>query len=347
MRKVIFTLFFTLILCGVSQAKNNNVIEPELQTILNQKSDDKINISIVFKSQANSAQLMAKAERNSSISKRDFLVAELKEFSIQTQNDVFAILQAEEKNGKVSDINSLWIVNTINCKASRDVIYKLASHPDVKTLIYDKEIQLITKEQMKAIESQSTRYEIGNFAAHIRDTGASYVWQEGYTGKNVVVAVLDTGTNPKHLDIKNNLWEGEKDIDGDGVNEIINGWNFINNTSDFTDDFGHGTHCAGIVCGDGSAGTTTGVAPDAKLMTLKTIARSGSGTVAQMLSGVQFAIDNGANVLSMSLGFKEFQLSTEQKEQIRQAFDKVLDAGVLACVAAGNDGNPTRSSTRT
>ena len=101
MRKVIFTLFFTLILCGVSQAKNNNVIEPELQTILNQKSDDKINISIVFKSQANSAQLMAKAERNRSISKRDFLVAELKEFSIQTQNDVFAILQAEEKNGKV------------------------------------------------------------------------------------------------------------------------------------------------------------------------------------------------------------------------------------------------------
>jgi subtilisin family serine protease len=58
-----------------------------------------------------------------------------------------------------------------------------------------------------------------------------------------------------------------------------------------------------------------------------------------MLSGVQFAVENGANIISMSLGFKHYQVSTAQKEAIRSTFDNVLAAGVIVCAAAGNDGN--------
>ena len=336
MKKVILTLFFALFLCSLSYAKNNT-IEHELQTILNQKSDEMIDISIVFKSQVNTAKLISKAERNGDATLRsEFVVAELKEFSRQTQNDVLTILQAEEKNGNVTSINSLWIVNSISCKATRGVIYQLASHPDVATLVYNKEVQLISKEEMAEIEAQSTR---ALPVTHVVNVNADHVWEQGYTGKNVVVAVLDSGTNEKHHDIKSNLWEGLKDIDGDGIDDIINGWNFIDNNSIITDDFGHGTHCAGIVCGDGTSGQITGVAPDAKLMTVKIVGRAGSGTVAQMLSGVQFAIDNKAKILSMSLGFKHYQISTAQKESIRSAFDNVLAAGVIVCAAAGNDGN--------
>ena len=336
MKKVILTLFFALFLCSLSYAKNNT-IEHELQTILNQKSDEMIDISIVFKSQVNTAKLISKAERNGDATLRsEFVVAELKEFSRQTQNDVLTILQAEEKNGNVTSINSLWIVNSISCKATRGVIYQLASHPDVATLVYNKEVQLISKEEMAEIEAQSTR---ALPVTHVVNVNADHVWEQGYTGKNVVVAVLDSGTNEKHYDIKSNLWEGLKDIDGDGIDDIINGWNFIDNNSIITDDFGHGTHCAGIVCGDGTSGQITGVAPDAKLMTVKIVGRAGSGTVAQMLSGVQFAIDNKAKILSMSLGFKHYQISTAQKESIRSAFDNVLAAGVIVCAAAGNDGN--------
>ena len=164
---------------------------------------------------------------------------------------------------------------------------------------------------MSEIESQSTR---ALPVTHVVNVNADHVWEQGYTGKNVVVAVLDSGTNEKHHDIKNNLWEGLKDIDGDGVDDIINGWNFIANNSVITDDYGHGTHCAGIVCGDGTSGQITGVAPDAKLMTVKIVGRTGSGTVNQMLSGVQFAVENGADILSMSLGFKNDQITTAQKE---------------------------------
>jgi serine protease AprX len=93
------------------------------------------------------------------------------------------------------------------------------------------------------------------------------------------------------------------------------------------------------VCGDGTAIVTTGIAPDASLMTVKTINRTGGGSVAQMLKGVQFAVENGADVLSMSLGFKNNQLTTSQKEEIRAAFDNVLEANVVVCAAAGNDGD--------
>ena len=92
-------------------------------------------------------------------------------------------------------------------------------------------------------------------ASHVVTINADDVWNQGYTGKNVVVAVLDSGTNCEHKDIKANLWEGY--VDGN----LVHGWNFIANNSDISDAFGHGTHCAGIVCGDGTSGTTTGVAP--------------------------------------------------------------------------------------
>lgn len=339
MKKIFFTLFFILVLCSSSYSKTIDVIEAELQNILNQKNDEMIDISIVFNSQINTAKLMTRAGRNSDMTlRREFVVSELKDFSKQTQSDVLTILKAEEKNGNVTDINSLWIVNSINCKASREVIYKLSSHPDIQVLSLNKELQLLSPEAMKETASvEATK--LRGPAAHVVTVQADHVWEQGYTGKNVVVAVLDSGTNYAHADIKDNLWEGYVDTDGDGnPDSYVNGWNYIANNSDITDDFGHGSHCAGIVCGNGASGTTTGIAPDAKLMTVKTVGAVGTGSVAQMLSGVQFAVENGADILSMSLGFKNSQLSTAQKESIRDAFVNVLSSGVIVCAAAGNDG---------
>lgn len=339
MKRFIFTICLALLSFNFSHAQTNNAIDSELQAILGQRSSEMIDVTIVLKSQINPAKLKAKAEKTrGKSSQRDVIVKELKEFSDETQSDIMSILEAEVRNGNVSDIRSLWIANAINCKASKDVIYLLSTHPDIKMLTYDKEIQLISKEEMAEIsEMQSSR--AGLPVAHVVTINADHVWDLGYTGKNVIVAVLDSGTNYMHHDLKDHLWEGYADIDGDGEDEIINGWNFIADNENITDDFGHGTHCAGIVCGDGTSGQTTGVAPDATLMTVKTVGRAGGGTVAQMLSGVQFAVDNGADILSMSLGFKNYQITTEQKELIRETFDNVLNVGVIVCAAAGNDGN--------
>ena len=209
------------------------------------------------------------------------------------------------------------------------MIYQLSTHPDVAVISYNNEVGLIAKEDAALIETSSTR----GPASHVVTVNADDVWNQGYTGKNVIVAVLDSGTNIFHNDLKDHLWEG--DVDG----ETVNGWNVIANNSNIVDDNGHGTHCAGIVCGDGTSGTTTGVAPDALLMTVKTLAAAGTGSVVNMIAGVQFAVENGADILSISLGYKSDQISVAQKELIRYAFDAVLTSEAIVCAAVGNDGN--------
>lgn len=339
MKKIYFILFFVLVLCGFSNAQTINTIEPELQTILNQKGGDLIDIHIYFKSNVDSKQLNQKTRKLlTKTERRNVVVDELKKHASVEQSDVVEILKAEELSGNVSNIKVLWITNSISCKASRDVIYQLSSHPNIKMIGIDKEIQIMSPEQMKDIPNVKPSATRGP-AHHVVTVNADDVWNQGYTGKNVIVAVLDSGTNTEHVDLKDHLWEGYIDTDDDGnPDKLVNGWNFTSDNENITDDFGHGTHCAGIVCGDGTSGTTAGVAPDAILMTLKTINRAGGGSVTGMLSGVQFALDNKADVLSLSLGYKHSQLTVTQKESIREAFDKVLAAGVVACAAVGNDG---------
>ena len=343
MKKNYITLFLALILSISSFAQNINAIEPELQTILNQRESELIDIQIYFKSNVDSKELSQKTRKaTDKFEKREIVAKELKSHSANIQADVMSILKAEESNGNVSGIHSLWIINSISCKASRDVIYQLSSHPDIKVIGYDKELQIISPEMMEEVvvpDSPSSRNTAANPVAHVVTVNADHVWDLGYTGKNVIVAVLDSGTNYKHKDLEDHLWKGFVDTNNDGTpDQYVNGWNFINNSSNIADDFGHGTHCAGIVCSDGTSGQNAGVAPDAYLMTVKTINRAGGGSVAQMLNGVQFAVENGAQVLSMSLGYKNSQLTVAQKEEIRKAFDNVLELGVVVCAAAGNDG---------
>ena len=344
MNKNCIILFFALVLSTLTFAQNINAIEPELQNILNQRNEELIDIQIYFKSNINSDRInQASRKAQTKSEKKEIVVSELKAYSENIQADVMNILKAEELSGNVADIRNLWIANSISCKASKDVIYRLSSHPDVKIIGYDKEIQMISPKQMEeTLKAQpATPVRAGGPDAHVQAVEAQRVWwEEGYTGKNVIVAVLDSGTNINHLDLRDHLWTGYVDTNNDGTPDTyVNGWNYVSNNSNITDDYGHGTHCAGIVCGDGTSMITTGIAPDALLMTLKTINRAGGGSVAQMLSGVQFAVENGADVLSMSLGFKNSQLTTAQKEEIRKAFDNVLSAGVVVCAAAGNDGD--------
>ena len=250
-----------LVLCGFSNAQTFNTIESELQTILNQKSEDLIDIHIYFKSNVDAKQLNQKTRKLSTkTEKRNVVVDELKKHASVEQSDVVEILKAEELSGNVSNIKVLWITNSISCKASRDVIYQLSSHPNIKMIGIDKEIQIMSPEQMKDIPNVKPSATRGP-AHHVVTVNADDVWNQGYTGKNVIVAVLDSGTNTEHVDLKDHLWEGYIDTDDDGTpDKLVNGWNFAYDNENITDDYGHGTHCAGIVCGDGTSGTTAGVA---------------------------------------------------------------------------------------
>lgn len=338
MKKLLVMCVAVLVSVHASLAQRPAVIDCGLQQALEDKSADFININIVLKSEAGKAKLKALKKTSAGRESVSGAVAGvLKRHAENSQAAIMALLVEAEKEGKASAVSSHWMSNSITCNADKDVVRMLASHPDVLAIGYNKELKVVDSAEEYDVEAVANVY---NATPHVIQVGADDVWSQGYTGKNVVVAVLDSGTNPDHYDLKDHLWVGYADTDGDGEkDDIINGWNFVSNNSNIADDYGHGTHCAGIVCGDGTVGNITGVAPDATLMTVKIVNRAGGGSVAQMISGVEFAVENGAHVLSMSLGYKLSQIGAADIVALRRVFENTLEAGVVVCAAAGNDGD--------
>lgn len=166
-------------------------------------------------------------------------------------------------------------------------------------------------------------YNAGNPGANGNDMGLEAAWSKTTDCSAVVVAVIDTGINLQHADLVDNLWD-----DGSGNH----GYDFINMDNDPTDDEGHGTHVAGTIGARGNnAIGTTGVCWRAKLMAVKALDESGSGTTSGIILGVNYAVAQGAKVINMSLGGGgaidlAFQASIEAAS----------DAGVIIVVASGN-----------
>ena len=324
MKKSILFLLLTLFSLNLIYAQNLNAIEPELQEVLNQKGDEMISITIILKTQADVQKLQQiAAKATDRKTKRETVVNELKSFSKHTQSDIMSILDAESKSGNVDDVRCHWLVNAISCNASSDIIYRIARHADVEVIAYDEMKYLLWDEEVKAVES--TR----GMTQNITHVKANEVWNLGYTGQGVTVAVIDTGVNFNHIDLADHLWDG-------GDEYPNHGYNTLENSHDVSDGFGHGTHCAGVVCGDGTSGTQTGIAPNATLMCIKVMDDTGYGNATSISAGMEFAIEHGADVLNMSLGIPF--ASSAVREMLRGACVNALECGIAAAVAVGNDG---------
>ncbi|MFQ5906418.1 MAG: S8 family serine peptidase, partial [bacterium] len=137
------------------------------------------------------------------------------------------------------------------------------------------------------------------------------------------------------------------DDDGNGYVDDYYGYDFAYNDGDPRDGGGHGTHTAGTVASDGSAGDSCGVAPDAQIMGLKVLDDTGNGTEPDVWEAIQYAIDNGARVMTFSIGWQHAW--NPDRETWRNAFDAALAAGLVAAVASGNEGTsgPAPDNVRT
>ncbi|MBF2016266.1 MAG: peptidase S8 [Rivularia sp. T60_A2020_040] len=171
---------------------------------------------------------------------------------------------------------------------------------------------------------------------------APSVWEKGYTGQGVVVAVLDTGVDSNHDDLKQNIWinQGEipnngKDDDGNGYIDDVYGWNFDGNNNNTIDVDGHGTHVSGTIAGTKNDFGVTGIAYDAQIMPVKVLDDFGSGSTTAVANGIYYAADNGADVINLSLGgsFPSFG--------IERAIQYAHSKGVIVVMAAGNSSGET------
>lgn len=157
--------------------------------------------------------------------------------------------------------------------------------------------------------------------------------------KRPVIAILDTGVDIEHPDLAANIWTNAaeaagiagQDDDANGFKDDIHGWDFINNHSVTNDFNGHGTHCAGIAAAVGNNGIgITGANPDALIMPVTVMQSNGTGDVATIVKGIDYAAANGADVISMSIGGYSYSLAEEQ------ALGRAYADAVLVA-AAGND----------
>ena len=167
------------------------------------------------------------------------------------------------------------------------------------------------------------------------------LWQEPFiTNKRPVIAILDTGVDIDHPDLKANIWTNAKeaegaeeyDDDGNGFNDDVHGWDFVNQTGRIGDWNGHGTHCAGIaaaVAGNGIG--IVGANPDALIMPVTVMQSDGTGDVATIIKGIDYAVANGADIISMSFG--SYGESRAEEQALGRAYQKAV-----LVAAAGNDG---------
>ncbi|GAB1306512.1 minor protease Epr [Bacillus altitudinis] len=138
--------------------------------------------------------------------------------------------------------------------------------------------------------------------------------KEGVTGKNVKVAVLDTGIFP-HEDLK-----------------VAGGKSFVDYTSSYKDDEGHGTHVAGTIGALNNDYGTVGVASGVKLYAVKVLDKKGEGDLYSLLRGIDWAISNKMDIINLSLGFED------NIPILRSAVDEAYKKGLLVVAASGNDG---------
>lgn len=167
------------------------------------------------------------------------------------------------------------------------------------------------------------------------------LWQQPIiTQKRPIIAILDTGVDIDHPDLKANIWintkesEGAEDYDddGNGFKDDLHGWDFVNQTGRIGDWNGHGTHCAGIAAAVGGNGIgIVGANPDALIMPVTVMQSDGTGDVATIIKGIDYAVANGADIISMSFG------SYGESKAEEQALSRAYQKAVLVA-AAGNDG---------
>ncbi len=151
---------------------------------------------------------------------------------------------------------------------------------------------------------------------------ADYAWANAITGQGVKVAVVDTGIDYTHPDL---------------AGKVIAQYDFTTDTADAMDDNGHGTHCAGIIASEGTV--YHGISSDVSLMAAKVLDSTGNGYVSDVMLGIQWAVEQGADVINMSLGEGQYSGSCDYTD-LAQVVNEATAAGVVVCCASGNDGNP-------
>jgi subtilisin len=225
------------------------------------------------------------------------------------QGDVDAITAL---GGSVSDVFT--IIPAVAASVPEAAIQGLEHNPRVEFIEPDAAVQLYTDPEL------ANSWGVDRIGA-----GTAHTDPGGNLGASIKVAVIDSGIAYAHPDLDANY---------------AGGWNFLTNTNDPLDDNGHGSHVSGIIAAEMANTAETvaaynsngvvGVAPSAQIYALKVVDQNGNGDYAEVISALQWAVDNGMNVVNISLG------AHVDTQALHNAIIAAYNAGIVIVAAAGN-----------
>lgn len=214
---------------------------------------------------------------------------------------------------KISKTDNIYLVKT---EGSLTKINTLQSNSDI---LYTEDNQYVTKCVIPndPYFSRQWNYPLMNIPK---------AWDTGMGSSSVIVAVIDTGINRNHPE-----FPADRLI-------ILPRSDIVNNDNDPSDDDGHGTHVAGIIAAKTSNGQgIAGIAPNVKIMPIKVFGNDGYGTIADVVEGINLAVNNGARIINLSLTSTVYTPVAFGSPTLKNAIDNAVLKGATVIAAAGND----------
>ncbi len=206
------------------------------------------------------------------------------------------------------------------------------------------------KKYIKAIKGKSTNDPMINQLWGLNNKGergavsgadidAFKAWKIHKGSKDIVIAVIDTGVDYNHPDLKNQIWENSLEVngqegvddDGNGFVDDYYGYDFANNDNDPMDGNGHGTHCSGTIGAAHNNGIgVAGVMANVKILPLKFLTDRGSGTLENAIKAIDYAVDKNVDIMSNSWGGGGYS------QLLKESIERARDKGIIFVAAAGN-----------
>lgn len=344
-----------------------NKIDPYLQYLMAKTgSTEKIPVYIMFKDHLSLSDFNDIKYDTPKKERRQIVVNRLQSFSANYQQVVRSFLLSRSSLD-VENLEIIWMINVISLQANISIIEALASnYGEISQIYYDPQfpIGMLYDEPQPQIPFWNAVPELlppDSPEPGIVLMNADDCWSLGNKGKGVIAANADDGFWWRHPDLVHGVWQnlGEDanhngmtviygpgttsafdpgdingiDDDGNGKIDDLIGWDFSTNNYNITT-ASHGSATLGHVIGDGTGGTQTGVAPEAKCILM----RNGGGE-SQQWAAFQYAVLMGADVITSSLSWKWYMNPKPDYSAMRLITDMSLAAGVVHTNSTSNDGN--------
>ncbi|MCJ0929988.1 S8 family peptidase [Virgibacillus halodenitrificans] len=264
-------------------------------------------------------QLMKKRKEDPNETSEDTLPVIVKVYQNCTKDmkeDLLKTCEADSCNTLNDDME---ILHSLYGDLTPKKIRELKDHEAVERIFYDRDVTAFLDVATKEINAVEVQQDLG------------------FTGKDVTIAVIDSGVFP-HPDLTK------------PENRIVAFKDFVNKQEEPYDDNGHGTHCCGDAAGNGhqSNGKYTGPAPAASIVGVKVLNEKGGGKLSTIIRGIEWCMKHrekyGIRIISLSLGAEAYE--SYRDDPLTQATQKAWHSGIVVCAAAGNDG-PSRSTIST